>query len=259
MAPALVAGGGRYSSSLIHVGGVHISQLGWRRDDARRGSASHPQPRGRLGRMPDRSRQTARPQPGRSHPDARSDADFRDQIAIVVGTSRIRAAACLWCGSAEAARTLMTAPSSFLRPGGADDPMRGGRRSNAAPVTRNYRSASHSFTSLHRQTGDRVGTNSRCCRCPLFPVLVDHINSLIFLVRTAGLEPALPCGKQILSLLRLPFRHVRCEVSQSSRNPSLGSPPRARISAASASVASSRRARSVLRKTSVTPKSPRRK
>lgn len=28
-------------------------------------------------------------------------------------------------------------------------------------------------------------------------------------VRTAGLEPALPDGKQILSLLRLPFRHVR--------------------------------------------------
>src|SRR4051812_48218976 len=29
------------------------------------------------------------------------------------------------------------------------------------------------------------------------------------LVRTAGLEPALPWGKQILSLLRIPFRHVR--------------------------------------------------
>jgi hypothetical protein len=29
------------------------------------------------------------------------------------------------------------------------------------------------------------------------------------MVRTAGLEPALPSGKQILSLLRLPFRHVR--------------------------------------------------
>ena len=29
------------------------------------------------------------------------------------------------------------------------------------------------------------------------------------LVRTAGLEPALPFEKQILSLLRLPFRHVR--------------------------------------------------
>ena len=32
---------------------------------------------------------------------------------------------------------------------------------------------------------------------------------MILLVRTAGLEPALPCEKQILSLLRLPFRHVR--------------------------------------------------
>ena len=32
---------------------------------------------------------------------------------------------------------------------------------------------------------------------------------LIYLVRTAGLEPALPYEKQILSLLRLPFRHVR--------------------------------------------------
>jgi hypothetical protein len=29
------------------------------------------------------------------------------------------------------------------------------------------------------------------------------------LVRTAGIEPALPEGKQILSLLRIPFRHVR--------------------------------------------------
>ena len=28
------------------------------------------------------------------------------------------------------------------------------------------------------------------------------------LVRAAGLEPALPGGKQILSLLRLPFRHA---------------------------------------------------
>ena len=28
-------------------------------------------------------------------------------------------------------------------------------------------------------------------------------------VRMAGLEPALPDGKQILSLLRLPFRHIR--------------------------------------------------
>ena len=28
-------------------------------------------------------------------------------------------------------------------------------------------------------------------------------------MRTAGLEPALPLGKQILSLLRIPFRHVR--------------------------------------------------
>ena len=33
--------------------------------------------------------------------------------------------------------------------------------------------------------------------------------ALIRLVRTAGLEPALPYEKQILSLLRLPFRHVR--------------------------------------------------
>ena len=32
---------------------------------------------------------------------------------------------------------------------------------------------------------------------------------LKFMVRTAGLEPALPYEKQILSLLRLPFRHVR--------------------------------------------------
>ncbi len=29
------------------------------------------------------------------------------------------------------------------------------------------------------------------------------------LVRTGGIEPPLPFGKQILSLLRLPFRHVR--------------------------------------------------
>jgi hypothetical protein len=29
------------------------------------------------------------------------------------------------------------------------------------------------------------------------------------MVRTAGLEPAFPVGRQILSLLRLPFRHVR--------------------------------------------------
>ena len=31
----------------------------------------------------------------------------------------------------------------------------------------------------------------------------------LHLVRTAGLEPALLCGKKILSLQRLPFRHVR--------------------------------------------------
>jgi hypothetical protein len=29
------------------------------------------------------------------------------------------------------------------------------------------------------------------------------------MVRTAGLEPAPPFGEQILSLLRIPFRHVR--------------------------------------------------
>ena len=29
------------------------------------------------------------------------------------------------------------------------------------------------------------------------------------LVRAAGLEPALPCEKRILSPLRLPFRHAR--------------------------------------------------
>ena len=29
------------------------------------------------------------------------------------------------------------------------------------------------------------------------------------LVRVKGLEPPLPCGKQILSLPRLPFRHTR--------------------------------------------------
>jgi hypothetical protein len=29
------------------------------------------------------------------------------------------------------------------------------------------------------------------------------------LVRTAGIEPARPCGQKILSLQRLPFRHVR--------------------------------------------------
>jgi hypothetical protein len=33
--------------------------------------------------------------------------------------------------------------------------------------------------------------------------------AIALLVRTAGLEPALPEGKEILSLLRLPFRHVR--------------------------------------------------
>ena len=32
-------------------------------------------------------------------------------------------------------------------------------------------------------------------------------NSLTGLVPEAGLEPALPCGKGILSPLRLPFRH----------------------------------------------------
>lgn len=31
------------------------------------------------------------------------------------------------------------------------------------------------------------------------------------MVRTAGLEPARPCGLEILSLLRLPFRQVRLE------------------------------------------------
>ena len=38
---------------------------------------------------------------------------------------------------------------------------------------------------------------------------ISHHNTLKLLVRTAGLEPALPYEKQILSLLRLPFRHVR--------------------------------------------------
>ena len=37
---------------------------------------------------------------------------------------------------------------------------------------------------------------------------------LKYLVRTAGLEPALPGGKQILSLLRLPFRHVRLPLAE---------------------------------------------
>ena len=31
----------------------------------------------------------------------------------------------------------------------------------------------------------------------------------VMLVRTAGLEPARPIGQKILSLQRLPFRHVR--------------------------------------------------
>jgi hypothetical protein len=35
----------------------------------------------------------------------------------------------------------------------------------------------------------------------------------IGLVRTAGLEPALPEGKEILSLQRLPFRHVRAAMT----------------------------------------------
>ena len=42
-------------------------------------------------------------------------------------------------------------------------------------------------------------------------------NILILLVRTAGLEPALPYEKQILSLLRLPFRHVRWSIRSSRR------------------------------------------
>jgi hypothetical protein len=35
-----------------------------------------------------------------------------------------------------------------------------------------------------------------------------------WLVRTAGLEPAPPFGEQILSLLRIPFRHVRFLVAE---------------------------------------------
>jgi hypothetical protein len=35
------------------------------------------------------------------------------------------------------------------------------------------------------------------------------ISDFLALVRTAGLEPAPGCPEQILSLLRLPFRHVR--------------------------------------------------
>jgi hypothetical protein len=31
----------------------------------------------------------------------------------------------------------------------------------------------------------------------------------VVLVRTVGIEPTLPFGKKILSLQRLPFRHVR--------------------------------------------------
>lgn len=31
------------------------------------------------------------------------------------------------------------------------------------------------------------------------------------MVRVAGLEPARPIGRQILSLLRLPFRHIRTD------------------------------------------------
>ena len=64
--------------------------------------------------------------------------------------------------------------------------------------------------------------------------------------------------EQILSLLRLPFRHVRFG-DQPSLSPSCGSPPRRLISALSSSVAVASRCRSVPRNTKVTPKSPRRK
>jgi hypothetical protein len=40
-------------------------------------------------------------------------------------------------------------------------------------------------------------------------VAKERHKRLTYMVRTAGLEPALPYEKQILSLLRLPFRHVR--------------------------------------------------
>jgi hypothetical protein len=35
------------------------------------------------------------------------------------------------------------------------------------------------------------------------------LRSRITMVRTVGIEPTLPIGKKILSLQRLPFRHVR--------------------------------------------------
>lgn len=40
-------------------------------------------------------------------------------------------------------------------------------------------------------------------------ILLPYQRKLVWLVRTAGLEPAPGFPKQILSLLRLPFRHVR--------------------------------------------------
>ena len=42
------------------------------------------------------------------------------------------------------------------------------------------------------------------------PVIIDLYGYLGSLVRAAGIEPALPYGKRILSPLRLPFRHARC-------------------------------------------------
>ena len=57
---------------------------------------------------------------------------------------------------------------------------------------------------------DRIGINpKKWLAATSLSSSRGHLSLCFTLVRTAGLEPALPYEKQILSLLRIPFRHVR--------------------------------------------------
>lgn len=56
---------------------------------------------------------------------------------------------------------------------------------------------------------DRRALQIGYTRIPMFDNPLDWLR--VIMVRTAGLEPARPKGQKILSLQRLPFRHVRCE------------------------------------------------
>ena len=51
-------------------------------------------------------------------------------------------------------------------------------------------------------------------KIPVSTGITRNAARLVLLVRTAGLEPAPGFPEQILSLLRLPFRHVRSALAQ---------------------------------------------